>query len=75
MVYGADIPMSEFKNFSDLSIDENSEEQQHDHRELTDVDDDDDKDFARPHIPVLFDQQSLSDLTRDLSLSLKDDGT
>ena len=71
---GADIPMLEFNNLPDLSIDENSEEEQHNHRELTDVDDDD-KDFACPPIPVLFDQQSLSDLIRDLSLSLRDGET
>ena len=61
-----------------LSIDKNSEEKQHDHRELTDADDDNDddgKDFVCPPIPVLFDQQSLSDLIRDLSLSLRDDET
>ena len=59
LAHGADIPMPEYKNIPDLSIDENSEEEQHDHRELTDVDDDDDKDFVCPPIPVLFDQQSL----------------
>ena len=75
MAHGADILMPEFKNFPDLSIYENSEEEQHDYRELTDVDDDDGKDFACSPIPVLFDQQSLSDLIRDLSLSLRDDGT
>ena len=79
MAHGADIPMPEFKNLPDLSIDENSEEEQHNHRVLTDVDDndndDDDKDFACPPIPVLYDQQSLSDLIRDLSLLLRNDGT
>ena len=75
VAHGADIPMTEFKNLPDLSTDENSEEEQHDHRELADVDDDDYKDFACPPIPVLFDQQSLSDLIWDLSLSLRDDGT
>ena len=75
VAHGADIPMPEFKNLLDLSIDENSEEEQHDHRELPDADEDDDKDFACPPIPVLFDQQSLSDLIRDLSLSLRDDRT
>ena len=76
VAHGADIPMPEFKNLPDLSIDENSEEEQHDHRELTDVDDDDDdKDFACLPIPVLFDHQSLSGLIRDLSLLLRDDRT
>ena len=55
VAHGADIPMPEFKNLLDLSIDENSEEEQHDHRELIDVDDDDDKNFECPPIPVLFD--------------------
>ena len=55
VAHGADIPMLEFENLPDLSIDENSEEEQHDHRELTDVDVDD-KDFVCPPIPVLFDQ-------------------
>ena len=75
VAHGADIPMSEFKNLPDLSNDENSEEEEHDHRKLTDVDDDDDKDFACPPISVLFDQQSLSDFIRDLSLSLRKDET
>ena len=75
VAHGADILIPEFKDLPDLSIDENSEEEQQDHRELTDVNDDDDKDFACPPIPVLFDQQSLSDLIRDLSLSLRDGET
>ena len=75
MAHGTDIPMPEFKNLPDLSIDENSEEEQQNHRGLTDVDDDDDKNFVCPPIPVLFDWQSLSDLIRDLILLLRDDGT
>ena len=53
VAHGADIPMPEFKNLLDLSIDENSEEEQHDYRELIDVNDDD-KNCACPPIPVLF---------------------
>ena len=53
----------------DLSIDEHSDkEQQYDYKELADVDDDN-KDFACSSTPILFDQQNLSDLIRDLSLS------
>ena len=53
----------------DLSIGEHSDkEQQYDYKELADVDDDN-KDFACSSTPILFDQQNLSDLIRDLSLS------
>ena len=63
-----DIPISEFKKLPDLSIDEHSDEQQHDCKELTDVDDDE-KDFACSSMPVVFDQINLSNLIRDLNLS------
>ena len=53
----------------DLSIDEHSDkEQQYDYKELADVDDDN-KDFACSSTPILFDQQNLSNLIRDLSLA------
>ena len=68
VAHSADIPIPEFKKWSDLSIDEHSDEEQHDYKELADVDNDD-KDFAGSSAPVLFDQQNLSDLIRDLSLS------
>ena len=57
-----------FNKLPALFIDEHSDEEQHDYKELTDVDDDD-RDFACSSTPVLFDQQDLSDLIRDLSLS------
>ena len=63
-----DIPIPEFNKLPDLFIDEHSDEEQHDYKELTDVDDDD-KDFSCSSTPVLFDQQNLNDLIRDLSLS------
>ena len=50
-------------------IDEHSDEEQHDYKNLPYIDDDDDEDFARSSMPVLFDQQILSDLIRDFSLS------
>ena len=56
------------KKLPDLSLDEHSDEEQHDYKELTDVDDDD-EDFACTSTPVLFDQQNPSDLIRGLSLS------
>ena len=40
-----------------------------DHKELTNGDDDVKEDFACPSTSVLFDQQNLSDLIRDLRLS------
>ena len=52
----------------DLFIDEHSDEEQHDYKELTDVDDDDEN-LACSSTQVLFDQQNLNDLIRDLSLS------
>ena len=64
----SDIPVPEFKKLSDLSIDEHSDEEQRDYKELTDVDDGD-EDFACSSTPVLFNQHNLSDLIRDLSLS------
>ena len=63
-----DIPIPEFKKLPDLSIDEHSEEEQQDYKELTDFDDDDEE-FPCSSTSVLFDQQNLSDLIRDLSLS------
>ena len=57
-----------FNKLPDLFIDEHSDEEQHDYKELTDADDDDGN-FACSSAPVLFDQQNLSDLIRDLSLS------
>ena len=54
----------------DLFIDEHSDEEQHDHKNLTDVDDDN-EDFACSSTPVLFYQQILRDLIRGLSLSKK----
>ena len=68
VAHSADIPIPEFKKLPDLSIDEHSDEEQHHYKELTDVDDDD-EDFACSSSLVLFDQQNLSDLIRDLSLS------
>ena len=53
-----DIPIPEFKELLD-------------HKELTDGDADINEDFACLSMPVLFDQQNLSDLIRDLSLSKK----
>ena len=58
----------EFKKLPDLSIDEHSEEEQQDYKELTDFDDDDEE-FPCSSTSILFDQQNLSDLIRDLSLS------
>ena len=68
VAHSADIPIPESKKLPDLSIDEHSDEEQHEYKELTDVDDDD-EDFVCSSTPVLFDQQNLSDLIRDLSLS------
>ena len=66
IAHSDDIPISEFK-LPDLSIDEHSEEEPYDHKELTDGDKIDDEDFAYPS--MLFNQKNLSDLIRDLSLS------
>ena len=55
---------------SDLFIAERSGEEQHDYKELTKVDDGD-EDIACSSVPVLFDQQSLGVLIRDLTLSKK----
>ena len=49
-------------------IDEHSDEEQHDYKNLPYIDDDD-GDFACSSMPVLFNQQILSDLIRDFSLS------
>ena len=49
-------------------IDEQSDEEQHDYKNLPYIDDDD-EDFACSSMPVLFDQQILSDLIRDFSFS------
>ena len=68
LAYSTDIPIPEFNKLHDLFIDEHSEEEQHDYKELTDADNDD-KDFVCSSTPVLFDQQSPSDLIRYLSLS------
>ena len=65
VAHSADIPIPKFNKLPDLFIDEHSYEEQHDYKELTDVDDDD-KDFACSFTPVLFDQQNLIDLIRDL---------
>ena len=70
VAHSVDIPIPEFKKLPDLSIDEHSDEEQHDYKKLAHVDDDDDDvDFACSSTPVLLDQQNLSDLIRDLSLS------
>ena len=67
VAHSADIPIPKFKKLLDLSIDEHSDEEKHDYKELTDVDDD--EDFAYSSMPLLFDQQNLSDSKRDPSLS------
>ena len=64
------ITSPEFNKLPDLLIDEHSDKEQHDYKELTDVDNDD-EDFACSSTPVLFDQQNLSDLIRDAGLSKK----
>ena len=57
VAHSADMPIPEFKELPDLSIDEHSDEEQHDYKELTNVvDDDDDEDFACSSTPILFDQ-------------------
>ena len=68
VLHSADIPIPEFNKLPDLSIDEHSDKEQNGYKNLTDFDDDD-EDFACSSMPVLFDQQNLSDLKRDLSLS------
>ena len=62
------ITIPEFNKLPDLLIDEHSDKEQHDYKELTNVDNDD-EDFACCSTPVLFDQQNLSDLIRDVGLS------
>ena len=67
--HSTDICIPEFNKFPDLFIiAEHSDEEQHDYKELTDVDNDN-EDFACSSTPVLFDKQNLSDLIRDLTLS------
>ena len=61
-----DIPIPDFNKLPYLFTDEHSDEEQQVYKELTDVDDDG-KNFACSSTPVLFDQQSLNDLRRDLS--------
>ena len=63
-----DIPIPEFKEVPDLSIDERSDQESYDHKELTDGDDDDDEHFACPSTPVLYDPQNLNDFIKALSL-------
>ena len=65
--HSTDNSIPEFKKLLDVFIDEHSDEEQHDYKELSYVGDG--KDFACFSTPVLFDQQSSSDLIRDLSLS------
>ena len=60
VAHSADIPIHKFKKLLDLSIDEQSGEEQHNFKQRTDVDDDDDEDFSCSSKPVLFDQQNLS---------------
>ena len=55
VAHSTDIPIPEFNKFPDLFIDEHSGEEQHDYKELTDVDDDD-EDFVCSSTPVPFDQ-------------------
>ena len=62
------ITTPEFNKLPDLLTDEHSDKEQHDHKELNDVDNDD-EDFACSSMPVLSDQQNLSDLIRDVGLS------
>lgn len=56
VAHSDNIPIPEFKELLD-------------HKELTDGDDDVNEDLACPSTSVLFDQQNLSDLIRDLRLS------
>ena len=68
VAHSTDITNPEFNKFPDLFIDDHSDEEQHDYKDLTDVDDEN-EDFACSSTPVLFDQQNLIDLIKDLSLS------
>ena len=68
VAHSADIPIPDFKKFPDLSTNEHSDEEQHDYKKLTDVDDDNEH-FACSSTPVLFDQQNLNDLIKNLNLS------
>ena len=68
VAHSTDIPIPQFNKSPDFFIDEHLDDEQHDYKELTEVDDDD-EDFACSSMLVLFDQQSLSDLIRDLCLS------
>ena len=56
MAHIDDIPISEFNELSDLSIDEHSDEEPYNHKELSDGDNNDGEDFSCPSTPVLFDQ-------------------
>ena len=67
IAHSPDIPIAEFNKLPDLFIAEHSDVEQHDYKELTNVDDDDEN-FACSSTPVLFDQKNVSDLIRDLSL-------
>ena len=67
IAHSTDIPIAEFNKLPDLFIAEHSDVEQHDYKELTNVDDDDEN-FACSSTPVLFDQKNVSDLIRDLSL-------
>ena len=61
-----DIPTFVFK-LPDLSMEEHSGEELYDHKELTDGDNNGDKDFV--YLSMLLDQKNLSGLTRELVLS------
>ena len=69
VLYSTDNSIPKFKKLPDVFIDEHSGEEQHDYKELSYVGGG--KDFASFSTPVLFNQQSSSDLIRDLSLSQK----
>ena len=66
VAYSADISILEFKKLLDISIDKHSDEEQYDYKELTD-----DGDSSCSSTPLLFEQQNLSDLIRDLCSSKK----
>ena len=55
VAHSTDIPIPEFNKLSNLFTDEHSDQEQHDYKELTAVDDDDEQ-FACSSTPVLFDQ-------------------
>ena len=67
VLHSTDNSIPEFKKIPDVFIDEHSGEEQHDYKELSYAGGG--KDFASFSTPVLFNQQSSSDLIRDLSLS------